>query len=74
MEDGVNLPVGEAAPEGGRKELYEGPGSDEEAALPRVHTHLLEIDTHQGEEGSECRVKEEVEGLDGKELLVDGTA
>lgn len=64
-------PVSQAAPERSREELDEGPRSNQQSALRRVHPHLLEIDPHQGKERSERRVEEEVEGLHCEEFLVD---
>lgn len=66
------LPVGQRAPERGAQEFDERPETDEKAALTRVHAHLLEIHPHEREQGAEGRVEEEVEGLHGEELLVDG--
>lgn len=64
-------PVGQTSPKRGGQELDERPGPDEQAALAGVHAHLLEVDAHQREQRAEGRVKEEVERLDGEQLLVD---
>lgn len=64
------LPIGQTAPERGREELDERPGTDEQTALAGIHAHLLEVDAHQWEQGPECRVEEEIERLDGEQLLV----
>jgi len=72
---GINylLPVSQTTPKRGGQELDERPGPDEQTTLARVHAHLLEVDAHQRKQGSERRVKEEVERLDGQEFLVDGS-
>lgn len=65
-------PVGQGAPERGAQEFNEWPETNEKAALARVHAHLLEVHPHKRKQGAKGRVEEEVEGLHGEELLVDG--
>lgn len=69
----LGVPVGQTSPERGGQELDERPGPDEQAALAGVHAHLLEVDAHEREQRAERGVEEEVERLDGEQLLVDGT-
>lgn len=67
-----DIPVGQTSPERGGQKLDERPGPDEQAALAGVHAHLLEVDAHEREQGPEGGIEEEVERLDGEQLLVDG--
>lgn len=65
-------PVGQGSPEGSAQEFDERPETDEKAALSCVHAHLLEVHPHKRKQRAKGGVEEEVEGLDGEELLVDG--
>lgn len=66
----LHVPVGQTAPERRGQELDERPGPDEQATLAGVHAHLLEVDAHEREQRAERGVEEEVERLDGQQLLV----
>lgn len=68
----VISPIGQGSPERSAEKFDERPKANEKAALSGVHAHLFKVYTHKREQGAKGRVKEEVEGLDGEELLIDG--
>lgn len=63
-------PISQRSPKWCREEFNERTSADEKATLSSIHSHLLEVDTHQWKKGAESRIEEEIECFDREEFLV----